>query len=615
MQSIIAGTAGHIDHGKTALVRALTGIDTDRLVEEKKRGISIELGFAHMDIGETRIGFVDVPGHERFVKTMLAGASGIDLLLFVVAADESIKPQTREHFDICRLLAIGEGIVVVTKKDAVDADIVELVKLEIEDFVAGSFLESAPVIAVSAKTGEGIAELRSLIAAAAAVARVKEAKRYFRLPIDRVFSMKGFGTVVTGTATAGVVSVEQEVELQPGGARLRVRGVEVHGAAAKKARAGQRTALNLAGEAEILRGQVVTEPGRFEATRLIDCFFQLLPGAKLLKDRAPVHFHAGTAQTTAKVRLFDAACMEPGASGIVRLQLRDAMLLLPGDRFIVRMISPVVTIGGGQIVDIDGPKKPLPERWEIFQKGTLGERLNQLVKESACGMNLADLVRRTGATVAEIESAIALDGVVKIASVPPWFVNSDWFVVARNRIEKRLAAFHKEHPLAPGMPREEIRSRELGSVPVAVLDTILSTAKTVVSEGENLRLAGHKLHLQQDESQALAKIEAAFVSAGLAVPSINEVVASSGVEVAKARTLLQMLLRQQKLVKIGDELVFHHSALEHLKEILAQHKGERFPVGTFKDWTGVSRKYAIPLLEYLDKMRLTRRDGDIRVVL
>ncbi len=615
MQSIIAGTAGHIDHGKTALVRALTGIDTDRLVEEKKRGISIELGFAHMDIGETRIGFVDVPGHERFVKTMLAGASGIDLLLFVVAADESIKPQTREHFDICRLLAIGQGIVVVTKKDAVDADIVELVKLEIEDFVAGSFLDSAPVIAVSAKTGDGIEELRSLIAAAAALARVKEAKRYFRLPIDRVFTMKGFGTVITGTATAGVVSVEQEVELQPGGARLRVRGVEVHGAAAKKARAGQRTALNLAGEAEILRGQVVTEPGRFEATRLVDCFFQLLPGAKPLKDRAPLHFHAGTAQTTAKVRLFDAASMEPGASGIVRLQLRDAMLLLPGDRFIVRMISPVVTIGGGQIIDIDGPKNPLPERWEIFQKGTLGERLNQLVKESGCGMGLADLVRRTGVTVAEIESTIALDGVVKIASVPPWFVNSEWFAAARTRIEKRLAAFHKEHPLAAGMPREEIRSRELGSVPVAVLDTILSTAKTVVTEGENLRLAVHKLHLQQDESQALAKIEAAFVSAGLAVPSISEVLASSGVEVAKARTLLQMLLRQQKLVKIGDELVFHHTALEQLKEILAQHKGERFPVGAFKDWTGVSRKYAIPLLEYLDKMRLTRRDGDARVVL
>ena len=615
MQSIIAGTAGHIDHGKTALVRALTGIDTDRLVEEKKRGISIELGFAHMDIGETRIGFVDVPGHERFVKTMLAGASGIDLLLFVVAADESIKPQTREHFDICRLLAIGQGIVVVTKKDAVDADIVELVKLEIEDFVAGSFLESAPVIAVSARTGEGIEELRVLIAAAAAVARVKEAKRYFRLPIDRVFTMKGFGTVVTGTATAGVVSVEQEVELQPGGALLRVRGVEVHGAAAKKARAGQRTALNLAGEAEILRGQVVTEPGRFEATRLIDCYFQLLPGAKPLKDRAPLHFHAGTAQTTAKVRLFDTPSLEPGALGMVRLQLRDAMLLLPGDRFIVRMISPVVTIGGGQIIDIDGPKKPLPERWEIFQKGTLGERLNQLVKESACGMGLADLVRRTGATVAEIESAIALDGVVKIGSVPPWFVNREWFTEARARIEKRLAAFHKENPLAAGMPREEVRSRELGSVPVAVLDTILSTTKTVVSEGENLRLAGHKLHLQQDESQALAKIEAAFVNAGLTVPSINEVLASSGVEPAKARTLLQMLLRQQKLVKIGDELVFHHTALEQLKAILAQHKGERFPVGAFKDWTGVSRKYAIPLLEFLDKLRLTRRDGDARLVL
>ena len=612
IHSIIVGTAGHIDHGKTALVRALTGIDTDRLVEEKKRGISIELGFAHLDIGETRIGFVDVPGHERFVKTMLAGATGIDLLLFVVAADESVKPQTREHFDICRLLGIPQGIVVLTKMDAVDSDILDLVKLEVEEFVEGSFLEGAPVVAVSAKTGEGIAELRTSIATVAAQTPAKEAQRYFRLPIDRVFSMKGFGTVVTGTATSGVVTVEQEVELQPGGARFRVRGVEVHGTAAKRARAGQRTALNLAGEGEILRGQVVTEPGRFETTRQVDCNFQLLTGSKPLKHRAPVHFHAGTVETIAEVRLFGDSVLAPGSSGVVRFHLRDPMLLLPGDRFIVRKFSPVVTIGGGQVIDRDGPKKPSPERIEIFRHASLTDRLRQLVKEADGGMDLAGLVRRTGETAAEIERAMDPVGTLKLQQ---WFVNAEWFAAARQRIEKRLAAFHKEQPLAPGMPREEVRSRELGSVPVTVLDAILNSAKTVVSEGENLRLASHKLHLQQDETQAVAKIEAAFVTAGLAVPSVNDVLAASGVELARARPLLQILLRQQKLIKIGDELVFHHSALEQLKQILAQHKGERFPVGVFKDWTGVSRKYAIPLLEYLDKMRLTRREGDVRVVL
>ena len=616
MHSIIVGTAGHIDHGKTSLVLALTGIDTDRLKEEKQRGISIELGFAHLDIGDIRVGFVDVPGHERFVKTMLAGATGIDLVLFVVAADESIKPQTREHFDICRLLAVEQGIVVITKKDAVDADIVDLVKLEVDEFVAGSFLEGAPVVAVSSKTCEGIEELRAAIATIASKTRTKEAKRYFRMPVDRVFTMKGFGDVVTGTTSAGAVDVDQEVELQPGGQRMRVRGLQTHGVTAKRARAGQRTALNLAGDAEVKRGQVVTEPGRFEATRQIDGAFQLLAGAKPLKHRAQVHFHAGTAEVTAEARLFGTALLEPGAFAVVRFLLRQPMLLLPGDRFIVRSFSPVWTIGGGQVIDIDGPKKPTPERMAIFQNGTLTERLEQLVKESVGGIGVAGLVRRTGVMGAEIESAPAVPGTVKIGSGQgAWFVNAAWFAEARERIELRLAAFHKAQPLAPGMPREEVRSRELGGVPVAVLDAILASAKTVVSEAENLRLSSHKMHLKTDESEALAKIEAAFERAGLAVPATTDVLSASGVEVNRARPLLQILLRQQKLIKVGDELLFHHTALAELRRILGEHKGERFTVGGFKDWTGVSRKYSIPLLEYLDRMRVTRREGDERLVL
>ena len=613
MHSIIVGTAGHIDHGKTTLIRALTGIDTDRLEEEKRRGISIELGFAHLALGgDTRIGFVDVPGHEKFVKTMLAGATGIDLVLFIVAADESIKPQTREHFDICRLLAVPHGIIVITKKDAVDEDIVELVKMEVEEMVAGSFLAGAPMVAVSAKSGDGIAELQRTLREVAGQIKAKESKRYFRLPIDRVFTMKGFGTVVTGTAASGALTVEQEVELQPGGARLRVRGLQVHGESAKRASAGQRTAVNLAGDVEPERGQTLIEAGRLVATRQVDCTFQLLSGVKPLKHRAPVHFHAGTAETTAEVRLFGATVMEPGTTATVRFHLKKPVMLLPGDRFIARMFSPVLTIGGGVVIDIDGPKKPSPERLAIFAGGTVAEKLAQLVKESAVGVDRQELVRRTGLLASEIDAA--LDG-KQIQKMGNWFVDVEWFAAARKRLEQHLGKFHKAHPLLPGMQREELRSRELNGAPVVVLEELLRTARTVVSEGELLRLASHTLHFKADEAEAIAKIESAFETTGLAVPSTNEVLALSGVELGRAKTLLQLLLRQQKLVKIGDELVFHHTALERLRQILAAHKGERFPVGTFKEWTGVSRKYAIPLLEYLDRSRITRRDGDAREVL
>ncbi len=327
MKHVIAGTAGHIDHGKTALVAALTGIDTDRLKEEKERGISIDLGFAHLALTpEVRLGLVDVPGHERFIKNMLAGVGGIDIVLFVIAADESIKPQTREHFDICRLLGIQKGIVVLTKCDLVDGDILELAHLEAEEFVQGSFLEGAPVVAVSAKTGAGLDQLRSRLAEMAASVSEKDSSRWLRLPIDRVFTMKGFGTVVTGTLLAGRIGTEQEVELQPAGRRLRVRGVQVHGEAVRTALAGQRTAVNLIGiePAEIARGMALTEPGRFRASRRIDCRFDLLPGARPLRHRAPIHFHIGTAELTAEVRILSQrAAIEPGSRDYVRIVFRD----------------------------------------------------------------------------------------------------------------------------------------------------------------------------------------------------------------------------------------------------------------------------------------------------
>ena len=623
MKNIIVGTAGHIDHGKTALVKALTGIDADRLEEEKRRGITIDLGFAHLELTpELRLGFVDVPGHERFIKNMLAGVGGIDLLLFVIAADESIKPQTREHFDICRLLGIRRGIVALTKADLVDEDILGLVRLEVEELVAGSFLEGAPIVPVSSVTGAGLDELRRELARVAATVGEKNAAGYFRLPVDRVFTVKGFGTVATGTLISGSVAREQEVEVYPAGRRLRVRGVQVHGSAAGRAVAGQRTAVNLADiePADLARGDVLSEPARFHAVRQIDCRLDLLASAKPLKHRAPVHFHSGTAEIEAEVRLLEGgAAMRPGSTAYVRLILRHPALLLPGDGFIIRMFSPVVTIGGGVVVDIQGEHggrrnrkgDDVKARLETMCSGTAAARIALLVREAAFGMGMAELVARTGMGELEIAAAAAQAPLLAIAQPQPWYVDRAWMQVERERIVRTMREFHQRTPLLPGVARQELR----GGAPVFVLDELLAESREIVAEGELVRSRGHKLVLKEDEEQARAKIERAFEDAALAVPAMAEVLAKSGVEAARARSLLQILLREKRLVRISGELVFHHTAIARLRELLGRHKGERFRVPEFKEWTGISRKYAIPLLEFLDRERITRREGDERVVL
>ena len=623
MKNIIVGTAGHIDHGKTALVKALTGIDADRLEEEKRRGITIDLGFAHLELTpELRLGFVDVPGHERFIKNMLAGVGGIDLLLFVIAADESIKPQTREHFDICRLLGIRRGIVALTKADLVDEDILGLVRLEVEELVAGSFLEGAPIVPVSSVTGAGLDELRRELARVAATVGEKNAAGYFRLPVDRVFTVKGFGTVATGTLISGSVAREQEVEVYPAGRRLRVRGVQVHGSAAGRAVAGQRTAVNLADiePADLARGDVLSEPGRFHAVKQIDCRLDLLVSAKPLKHRAPVHFHSGTAEIEAEVRLLEGgAAMRPGSTAYVRLILRHPALLLPGDGFIIRMFSPVVTIGGGVVVDIQGDTGgrrhrkggDVKARLETLCSGTAAARIALLVREAAFGMGMAELVARTGMREPEIAAAAAQAPLVAIAQPQPWYVDRAWMQSERERIVRTVREFHQRTPLLPGVARQELR----GGAPVFVLDELLAESREIVAEGELVRSRGHKLVLKEDEEQARAKIERAFEDAALAVPAMAEVLAKSGVEAARARSLLQILLREKRLVRISGELVFHHTAIARLRELLGRHKGERFRVPEFKEWTGISRKYAIPLLEFLDRERITRREGDERVVL
>jgi selenocysteine-specific elongation factor len=617
MKHIIAGTAGHIDHGKTALVKALTGIDADRLEEEKRRGITIDIGFAHLQLTPSlRVGFVDVPGHERFVKNMLAGVGGIDLVVFVIAADESIKPQTREHFDICRLLGIPRGVIALTKADLVDEDILGLVRLEAEELVAGSFLEGAPVVPVSSTSGAGLDRLRAELAAVAAKVPEKDAAGHFRLPIDRSFTIKGFGTVVTGTLVSGAVDKEQEVELYPAGRRLRVRGVQVHGSTAGRAVAGQRTAVNLADiePGEIRRGDVLSAPGRFRAVQQLDVRLDLLPSAPALKHRAPVHFHSGTAEIEAEVRLLGgAATLAPGASAYARIVLGEPALLLPGDRFIIRRFSPVVTIGGGRVVDLGEVRYRRADdpaaRLDVLANGDTAARVALLVREAAHGVSIAELVARTGLRAAEVAKTP-----LKTIAGRDWLVDPAWWQATIARLSAAVRDFHRANPLQPGIAKQDLRARELPDAPPFLVDALLAEAKDLVVEGETVRNRNHKVTLKEDEEQARAKIEQAFAGAGLAVPAVAEVLARSGVEAARARTLLAGLLREKRLARVNDELVFHVSAIERLRALLADKKSQRFNVAAFKEWTGVSRKYAIPLLEFLDREHVTRREGDERVV-
>jgi selenocysteine-specific elongation factor len=632
LKSIVVGTAGHIDHGKSALVEALTGTHPDRLAEEKRRGITIDLGFAFMEENSVKFGLVDVPGHERFVSNMLAGAAGIDLVLLVIAADESIKPQTREHFDICRLLGVTQGVVALTKSDLVDQDMLGLVRLEVEEYLRGSFLERAPVVPVSAKTGAGLADLKKALDSVAAEIPGKDAARYFRLPIDRAFAMKGFGTVVTGTLLSGSIAAEDEVELFPKGQRLRVRGVQSGGKSIERATAGQRTAVNLAGidHDEVKRGMTLAMPGRFRATRRMDARLTLLASARKLKHRAKVHFYAGTAETIAEILLYGQSVLSPGQNAMAHLRLKEDVLLLPGDRFIVRQFSPVITIGGGVILDPLARRPTLRDTGrkaflETLEAGKREDILAAMTERAILGLTLEEAVARTGWFDKEIQGlalSLATAGRVKIVSADPLILlGRRTFDDVRRKIAERVERFHKENPLSPGIAREDLRAnlgkRVKAETFRAALEELVSEKK-LDAHGELVKQAGSRIELQPEEARAKQEIEKAFFDAGLAVPAVKEVLAKLSVERTRAEKLLQMLLREKSLVRVSPELIFHRVALGRLREMLAAHKkakGERISVPVFKDLAGISRKYAIPLLEYLDRERVTRRAGDERVIL
>jgi selenocysteine-specific elongation factor len=631
-KSIIVGTAGHIDHGKSSLIEALTGTHPDRLEEEKRRGITIDLGFAFLEQDGVQFGFVDVPGHERFVKNMLAGTSGIDLVLLVIAADEAIKPQTREHFDICRLLGVQRGIIALTKTDLVDQDSAGMVRLELEDFVKGSFLESAPILAVSAKTGDGIAELKKALQDQARKISEKETERYFRLPIDRSFAVKGFGTVVTGTLISGLIATGDEVELLPEKKVLRVRGVQTGGHSVEQAHAGQRTAVNLSGieHSALERGMVLAAPGRFAKTRRIDARLELLPSAPPLKHRARVHFHAGTAESIAEMLLYENQVLLPGESALVQLRLSSEAVAVRLDRFIVRRFSPVITIGGGTVLDplAKRPSKKDTARvkfLETLERGSREEILRAMVERNVLGIGIDEVIPRTGwmeAEVLEASETVARAGTVRIVSAEPLHLLAEaTFQEVSKKLLARVETFHKENPLLPGIPREELRTavgRRVRTETFRAALEELARHNKVTFLGELVKKAGVEIALSAEETRAKEQIELAFARAGLAVPSVKEALSPLSLESKRAEKILQILLREKVLVRISPELIFHRDALGKLPALLQNYKkskGERIGVPAFKDMTGISRKYAIPLLEYLDRQRLTRRAGDERVIL
>ncbi len=632
MRSIIVGTAGHIDHGKTALVKALTGIDADRLQEEKRRGITIDLGFAHMDLPTAngdllRIGFVDVPGHERFVRNMLAGVGGIDLVLLVIAADEAIKPQTREHFDILHLLGVQHGITVLSKSDAVDAETLEVVRLEAEDFLRGTFLEppETPIIAVSSLTGAGLPELKKAILDIAAQLQPRDSQALIRLPIDRVFTMKGFGTVVTGTLVAGTIRREDELEVLPGSRSVRVRGIQVHGQKADLALAGQRTALNLAGATteDLCRGMTLVPTQTLETTRRADVSLRLLPSAPHpLKNRARVHFHSYTMEAVGEILLYAAKQIAPGERALARLNFPFPALLVPGDRFIIRQFSPVVTIGGGVVLDA-------AREWRIQKQPDFLRILSQSDAKAALaariarrrqqGISIARLVAETGRPKNVIEAELAeLCKTGTLERVGDLFLDKHSLDGLKVSVVAATSDFHKKNPLIAGISREELRDRVGASAavfePVAAM---LIRERKIEIAGDVVRLPGRGVVLKDEEAESKRTIENAFASAGLKVPALQEVLAGLKIDSARSQKIVTLLLRDRVLIKISDQLVFHHTALEGLRRqiVLCKAKSPTIDVTQFKELTGVSRKYAIPLLEYLDRERVTKRIGDARTIL
>ncbi len=631
MKQIILGTAGHIDHGKTALIKALTGIDTDRLKEEKERGITIELGFAHLTLPSgLTIGIVDVPGHEKFVKNMAAGATGIDLVALIIAADEGVMPQTREHLEICSLLDIKHGLVIITKVDLVDKEWLNLVKDDISTFLAGSFLQDSPIVEVSSKTGEGIKELIKILGEYTEKVPERDSGNFFRLPIDRVFTMRGFGTVVTGTTISGHIKTGSEVTIYPKRIKSKVRGIQVHHQDVPSVRAGLRTAINLQGieKEAFVRGDVVAEKDSLKPTYMVDAVLKYLESnPKKLQNRTKVRFHCGTSEIIATVILLDRNELSPGDQCFAQFRLERPIVVLKKDRFVIRSYSPIRTIGGGYVLN------PLPSKKKRFSKDALQELtilnegsdediVEQYIKNSQLqGVSKTELSFLANLTKKDLDKIITLllsNRVIFQADIEnDIFIHAEFYNKAKEDTVAILSDYHRRFPLKEGFVKEELRSKIKGNVKEKPFNQLLTTLiqdGAIVRNKDLIKLKDHTVTLLQDQETVRNQIEQIYLKDGLEPPYFNnldpKIIQKGG------KDLLEIIVKDGTLIKVKEDLYFHKKSIEELKKRLIAFIKEKGEITTpeLKKVTGVSRKYTIPLIEYFDKTQLTVRIGDKRVL-
>lgn len=645
MRYITLGTAGHIDHGKSALVEALTGINPDRLKEEKERGITIDLGFAFLDLpGDLRVGIVDVPGHERLIKNMLAGAGGIDIVLLVVAADEGIMPQTREHMAICNLLRIKKGLIAITKQDIVEEDWRSLIVEDVREFVKGSFLEGSEIIPVSSKTGYNLELLKAAIKNISLQVEPRSSGGLFRLPVDRVFTMKGFGTVVTGTILSGKVSVEDTVEILPRGIRSRVRGIQSHNRKVSETVAGQRTALNLQGveKEDIIRGDVVTIPGYIGPSSIIDVKIEMLKESQPLKNRDRIRFHTGTTEVMGRVIIIEGKEIEPGREGYVRVRLESPLVSMSGDRFIIRRFSPPETLGGGVILDPD------PQRWmargkrqgaglinelKIFENDSLEDKLShKILSRGFYGIDRDVLGGWINYDLKEIGLALErLEKKFGIIQIDGRYIHMTIFGSLKKDIVSSIEGFHRSNPIKGGMPKEEIGSKfkihplppfvkggqgglEFRKIMNRALEE-LEREGVVTLEHDRVRLSSFKVEMKDYEGE-IEKILDLYKKGGTQPPMKEELSGILQMNEKMILDLLKLSVEKGHLVRINDSLYIDKRALDNILEELKGFLREKkeITVAEFRDIFKTSRKYAVPILEYLDVIKLTLRVGDKRIL-
>ncbi|MFA5843866.1 MAG: selenocysteine-specific translation elongation factor [Coriobacteriia bacterium] len=627
--SLVLGTAGHIDHGKSSLVLALTGTDPDRLPEEKERGVTIELGFARLDLPSGRsMGVVDVPGHERFVRQMVAGATGIDVVLLVVAADDGVMPQTREHLAVVDLLGIPKGVVALTKSDLADPEWLELVRADVEALLRGTTIEGAPIVAVSSRTGEGLDELRAVLDEVAQGTPSRQAALPARLPVDRVFTIAGAGTVVTGTLWSGSVTKDDPLEVLPSGRTCRVRSVQVHSKAVERAGAGQRVALNLAGieRDEVARGDVLAAPGTLTVTDRFDARFTYLPAEeKPFRSGARVHVHHGTREVLGRVLLMDGDELLPGGTAYAQVRLEEPLAPRYDDRFIVRSYSPMWTIGGGVVLDVRPPRRTRIGDLERALLDALAARdvagaAVRLLAARGVPLGSADVAATLGVPRAAVAEALNAAGLERLkVGGETLFADPAALAALLAMLERELRAFHASQPKATGMAVAALRDRVDRHLEPRTFDALLGVA---VSRGIAAVEKGVARHPEAAVSAlatadaAVASLEALLASQGLAPGTVAELSAEAGIDAGVARKALTRLVAEGRVVRLSGEMHFHADAIARARsgiETFLREHGTMLAKDA-RDVLGSSRKYVVPLLEYFDAQGLTKRDGDARVL-